>query len=57
MAAVHGVFEMYDLDKDGRLKEEELRPFFINFNQLVIGMAADLANDSETLEGVEESTV
>jgi hypothetical protein len=49
VAAVHGVFEMYDLDKDGRLKVEELRPFFINFNQLVIGMAADLANDSETL--------
>ena len=32
VAAVHGVFEMYDLDKDGKLKEEELRPFFINFN-------------------------
>ena len=32
VAAVHGVFEMYDVDKDGKLKEEELKPFFINFN-------------------------
>ena len=32
VAAVHGVFEMYDVDKDGQLTNGEHKPFFINFN-------------------------
>ena len=49
ICAVHGVFELYDTDKDGQLSDEEARPFFINFNQLVIGMAPELGHDQEII--------
>ena len=50
VSAVHGVFEMYDKDKNGALTDGEYQPFFINWNQLVVGMEADLANDEAIID-------
>ena len=55
--AVHGVFDKYDVDKDGVLSNEEAKPFFINFNQLVIGMSVDIANDDEVIFDSTEGVV
>ena len=57
VTAVHGVFDKYDLNKDGVLSEDEVRPFFINFNQLVIGMSAEIAHDDQTILDSTEGVV
>ena len=57
VTAVHGVFDKYDLNKDGVLSDDEVRPFFINFNQLVIGMSAEIAHDDQTIDDSIEGAV
>ena len=57
VSAVHGVFEMYDKDKNGALTDGEYQPFFINWNQLVVGMEADLANDEAIIDETVQSAL
>ena len=48
---------MYDKDKNGILTDGEYQPFFINWNQLVVGMAADLASDESLIDEAVQSTL
>ena len=52
IAAVHQVFQKYDIDNDETLSEEEARPFIRNFAQVVLGMEPKVAYSEPMINNI-----